>query len=476
MDARPRAKWFAVAFCATLVLLLGTLLATRDTQVTASSEVAPAHRSAAQGAIVPEGESTPHPSVFLPSIWRSASPTPIPPTNTPVPEWVSADWFCYEFPAASHENYQQGCVDDRTTYEIQRKNVSFTQAWARYRWNGSRMAFESDARLVQGNAHYHIFFNNVMYQGFYSFGINPVDRTFSIWRVDGETDWVPLADWTRSDHIHPNNEVNRLRIERHDDAILVSVNGQHLATVHDGTYMGGYWGFYVRNSKPDSIIHYNNIVTYYHGSILPTPTPTITPTPSITPTATRGAPPIWTPAADTCEDMYPKSRDEFTHICLDATTLEVVHTIGVASYVLSVSGQTSPRYAVETNALVMEGGASHLIVFQDEASGIDWAFAVYPGSGQWDWGVFHRQAFNQFTYESQQPPVTSSAIKPGTIGNRLRIERDDTEIRLIVNGVVVHRLPAVFEPYRYTIWWGLGTISSAPAKVVYTDLKLFISD
>ena len=168
---------------------------------------------------------------------------------------------CAGFPQESSPDwYWQGCIAN-DIYEIRRINVSYTQAWSLSNIPGRKFTLEADARLVQGVADYRLFFNNIWYRGFYAFGINPVDKTFGVWRVDGEVTWVPLVDWTSSPHIKPNNEVNRLKVVRDEAQISVFVNDQFLATVTDDVYINGSsWGLYTRNSVANSIIHFSNMV------------------------------------------------------------------------------------------------------------------------------------------------------------------------------------------------------------------------
>lgn len=191
------------------------------------------------------------------------------PTPGPAADPIYCDWF----PQGSSPNwYALECLDDGAsyagTYEIQRINVSFTQAWCICRILRDHYAIEVDARLIQGDADYRIFFDDdidIEDSGeFYTFGVNPKDGTYSLMRVDDGGEWVPLIDWTSSPHIQPDNEVNRLRIERDGAEIEVAVNGHHLARIEDATYQDGTeWGLYTRNYEPDSVLHFNNMEGYF---------------------------------------------------------------------------------------------------------------------------------------------------------------------------------------------------------------------
>jgi serine/threonine-protein kinase len=42
--------------------------------------------------------------------------------------------------------------------------------------------------------------------------------------IDGN--WQPIINWTKSTHIHPNNEMNTLSIEKRDNSVFFYINGK----------------------------------------------------------------------------------------------------------------------------------------------------------------------------------------------------------------------------------------------------------
>ena len=61
-------------------------------------------------------------------------------------------------------------------------------------------------------------------------------NTFSAWRYD--YGWTPLQNWTTSNAIATGTNWNRLKIVRNGSLITVSINGQQVTNITDGTYVG----------------------------------------------------------------------------------------------------------------------------------------------------------------------------------------------------------------------------------------------
>jgi len=409
----------------------------------------------------PLGAGTPTPpSVFLPAIVRQATPTA---TSTPRPEWLSEDWDCSNFPLTSGETYIQKCGEDNGTYEIHRLNVSYTQAWSRSPWSGSRTAFEANVRLVQGKAHYHLFFNNTFYKGFYSFGVNPNDRTWSLWRVDNEVDWVPLINWTRSDFINPGNEVNLLRAERHDDTITVFVNGQPLGAYSDSTYRGSFWGVYTRNSENNSIIHYSDIMTYVHSSIVLTPTPM----------------PPWELEEKPCDDYHLKSDEtlSYTHECIDYWTLAMRHPAPFGSVAHGQPDFLRHDYSIEASAAMTKGAGDYHIAFNGYGWDKYYTYGVNPANGTYSLGLItmvDRSNGDKYTYKSIGGWKSSPHIRKGSASNHLRFVHDGQEYRFYINDHLVDVTKwEDLDAFVVENSWGFFTSSTQPnTEVIYSNIQI----
>jgi hypothetical protein len=416
--------------------------------------------SAESSAILGAGTPIP-PHIFLPAVNRQATPTH---TSTPRPEWLSEEWRCGDFPLETGDTYIQRCGEDQGTYEIHRLNISHTQAWARDRWGASRMAFQANVQLLQGKAHYHIFFNNTMYMGFYSFGVNPVDRTWALWRVDQETNWVPLQDWTRSDHIHSGSEVNVLRIERNNEAITVFVNGQPLGTFNDWTYTGSYWGVYTRNSQTNSIIHYSNIITQYHSSIVATPTPK----------------PPWQyedyPCRGGNNNLESNETTAYTHECVDDWTMAMRHPAPFNSVADGDPTFDHDDYSIEASVALTKGAGEYHIAFNGYGLSQYYAYGVNPANGTYSLGKVTLADSGgdiyRYAYETISGWKSSPHVRRGNASNQLRLVYENLEYRFYVNDQLV----AVtkwrdLEPLNNN--WGLYiSTTQADTEVVYSNVQI----
>ncbi|MBX2999214.1 MAG: hypothetical protein KF893_11940 [Caldilineaceae bacterium] len=448
MKRHTRSTSMIVALCA-LVFCIGLAALIVHGSPTAASNTQGARSEPAQPL---EGSR-----VYAPLIMSESTPTPTStatPTVTPTPSATQLSEFIESFPScggfphdSSPDWYWQGCVEG-DIYEIQRINTSFTQAW--YASGiGSRRTFtlEADARLVQGAADYRLFFNNIWYQGFYAFGVNPVDGTFAVWRVDKETDWAPLVDWTYSPHIHRDNAVNRLKVVRDEAQISVFVNGQYLTTVSDETYITGTsWGVYARNWVPNSILHYFNMAIRYPRPPTPTPTPTRTPQPPLV---------VEIP----CTQL--PQFGEFPQGCVENNSAYGIQRIaaGVAEVIPPGSiPEFIPNFSLEGDLHLVEGEGAYGLSLGPNF-GTRLLFAVNPVDGTY--ALWYQ--FSQVTW------VSSPHIKTNGEANHLKILHNPGTVSVYVNHQLLTTTSIDQSPNR--MWGLLNTGTTAYGIVYFRNLK-----
>ena len=63
------------------------------------------------------------------------------------------------------------------------------------------------------------------------------NQLYSLYKLTGES-WEALEDWTESPHINAGQATNHLRVVRQGSDIELYVNGRHLTTVSDSTFLG----------------------------------------------------------------------------------------------------------------------------------------------------------------------------------------------------------------------------------------------
>jgi hypothetical protein len=101
-------------------------------------------------------------------------------------------------------------------------------------WNNPTMSDVSDfyitvdAKQVSGpeNGQVGLIFREFGDGNYYNFAVRQ-DGMFSLYQHD-ESGWTALLDWMPSDAIHPN-EVNRIGVLAHGEALALAINGQWVA-------------------------------------------------------------------------------------------------------------------------------------------------------------------------------------------------------------------------------------------------------
>ncbi len=245
-------------------LLFGVLLAQPATGVAAVSTAAPAgtptagHLSRAFDTVTPQATKF----AFLPVIMGPPPPTPTP-TPTATPSQV-LNPTCGWFPLGPSDRDDVECSPTNGLI-IRRFNISHTIV-ACCGTNGARhYAISAEIAKTAGDGDYRIGFDvrSLLQGGGYLFGINPDTRSYSLYRVD-DGDWkggVPLIPWTSSDAILPGSQFNRMQVERRGADILLTINGQQVATVQDTTWLdqGIGWILYARNYTGAAEMQYERI-------------------------------------------------------------------------------------------------------------------------------------------------------------------------------------------------------------------------
>jgi hypothetical protein len=185
-------------------------------------------------------------------------------------------------------------------YQILVRQKNYFSSWS----NGLRAAdfvLEMDAHYASKNygAYGLIFGLDSLDNGqdFYTFVVD-AEGHFALFSHSGDK-WTTLVDWTASPAPNAGQEVNRLRVERRDDAISLAANDQPLITTHDDTFTGpGYIALVAEafdvgdvDARFDNIITCLSPTTWPEATATPVPQPTATPAPRPTPTPAPPAAP-----------------------------------------------------------------------------------------------------------------------------------------------------------------------------------------
>lgn len=264
------------AGCALMGLLLGVLFSPTATGATAAV-------TAATGRLAPRPDTaTPQmtPRAFLPAIMGPPPATPTPtatatptvtPTVTPTPTATPTQApsqvlnpTCYWFPLGPSDRDDVECSATNGLV-IRRYNISHTIVACCGTDGARHYAISLEAAKTAGDGDYRIGFDvrSLTQGGGYLFGINPDTRSYSLYRVD-DGDWkggVPLIPWTFSETIRPGSQFNAMQVERRGPDILLTINGQQVATVQDTTWLdqGIGWILYARNYTGAAEMQYERL-------------------------------------------------------------------------------------------------------------------------------------------------------------------------------------------------------------------------
>ena len=133
-------------------------------------------------------------------------------------------------------------------------------AWTLGAGRFTDFALEVDARQVSesSGSGYGVIFRLENGDNFYSFELTG-DGYYNLNKyLNGE--WITLRALTRSDFINEGNGTNHLKVVCEGSQIQVYVNGHHLATVIDDSFVEGYVGVIAEAFGLDTHVAFDNIV------------------------------------------------------------------------------------------------------------------------------------------------------------------------------------------------------------------------
>jgi hypothetical protein len=144
---------------------------------------------------------------------------------------LGSGWYVGEIPEVRW-GYQSG------EYEIL---ISSGPAWAAVTaplQGIDGYAYEFDVRRQGGpDSLYGSIFGWSDWEHYYVFVVAPDVQYYGVFRRSGE-DWVTVVDWDESALIHAGDAANHLRVERSGSQLAIFANGNELASVVDGGYVG----------------------------------------------------------------------------------------------------------------------------------------------------------------------------------------------------------------------------------------------
>jgi hypothetical protein len=147
-------------------------------------------------------------------------------------ETPDADW-----PETDQTNYKLDY--DAGNYRVQLKQEQkAVYVWPEHPFKDPVIEVEA-WRSTGGGSNYGIVFglDCTGGPGRYLFTVQPGNRNYSLHRRDSGS-WVTLIDWARSSYINPDHGRNTLRVVRDGGQTCLWVNGHHLVTHFDSTYVG----------------------------------------------------------------------------------------------------------------------------------------------------------------------------------------------------------------------------------------------
>jgi hypothetical protein len=300
--------------------------------------------------------------------------------------------------------------------------------------------------------------------GFYGliFGLHPVGSSYETYRVlvypttqlfeldkrafDGT--WTTLIGWTRSTMINPGQARNHLRVDRIGTAIHIYVNGVLVGTLTDSSLTGpgrdaGVVAYSYDTAPVD--IRFDNF--------------SATPATLVNPLfqddfSVAGR---WY-TYDTAPSRASYQDGEYEILVHDPdwwTTAPAPLAGGVVDYVV----EADIRFA---NSQV--GGYG--LMFGTEDHGGLYAFSVYPSAQMYSLASFGAAGWSYIITFTR-----SSLINPGRGTNRLKVERQDSQIRLFVNDQSL----AMTTDSTYLVEQGVGlyaiSFSGVPFVVRYDNFR-----
>ena len=133
-------------------------------------------------------------------------------------------------------------------------------AWTLAGGRFTDFALEVDARAVSESSgcKYGIIFRLEDGDNFYDFEVTG-DGYYGLYKYLND-EWVTLQAWTASDSVNEGHGINHLKVVCEGSQIQAYVNGSHLATIIDNSFVGGYVGVVVESSGTDVEVVFDNIL------------------------------------------------------------------------------------------------------------------------------------------------------------------------------------------------------------------------
>jgi len=369
------------------------------------------------GTVMPTRTPTPTPTMTPTATPTVSGPTPTP-TSVPSPRVYYDDfssagsgWYTGRLGSCQFA-YTGGTYGVAVT---QLNQICVSSAPASAQANG---VYEVKARKASANdgSIYGLVFgldDPSAFRQFYVFWVDPSDQTYLLQRYDNGT-WTNLTQVGTSDAIKTRAQVNVLRARRQGDRITLYVNGVNLGSVVDATFAGnGYmgvagWAGYNATSA----------ITYFDDFTITVPTQVLSDTFN---NPTSGWP---VGANEVCQAEYRQGE----YLTATQPNWVCVFRAPVGPYPNGRFEVTAHRqdsvYPVAYGIAFGEDGTfSSLYAFLVIPDTQEYALVMYNGS--W-WGIVWDEA-------EDDAWVYSSAIRPGTATNTLRVEYDGGRMDLFVN-------------------------------------------
>lgn len=158
------------------------------------------------------------------------------------------------------EEYELECVEGEYRVTV---HVPELAAWGRppSAYEFTDFVIEVDARQVIGpeDGDYGLVVRSKGESDFYLFVVSSHYGIYSVQMCQDET-WTDLAEWTESDAVNREGEVNRLKVECLGETMRFYVNGELLTEVVDSTYRSGNVGLLAETFEAGGlVVRFDNV-------------------------------------------------------------------------------------------------------------------------------------------------------------------------------------------------------------------------
>jgi hypothetical protein len=192
---------------------------------------------------------------------------PVSPSQEGEPGLIYEDDFSNTISGWPQESYEEA----EGRYENGEYHIHVkAREWKYFLWSSltgsfTDFALEIDARLVSGpnGSAYGLVFRVQNADNCYGFLVRG-DGYYQVARYRNKT-WTNLQGWTKSAFVNQGNSTNHLKVVCQGSQIEVYVNGHHLVTVTDDSFVWGYVGMIVYTYEPDVHAAFDNIEVYSLG-------------------------------------------------------------------------------------------------------------------------------------------------------------------------------------------------------------------